>query len=473
MGCWVHKHPNGKDFVVTPHSWGLTPTPGKMGLISDTMTAMIDSRRALVQLGRLNRQHFFLLNDIHASVEAYWPHENQCWMEAGPRAGMVGWRSDRRSFKGSVAHEVGHCFLMENIPGYKPATARAIDRWWDESGAEFLSALVYKDLNHEHGHAMNFDLDLWPFTQPYGAYVLLQHYANASGDQAVIKLLRQMFRRRTETQLRAYLRSIGFDAVFHDFAATHYRSRVADPGGGNIPREEVVGSRHIEDLSPSGSDVHLSAMNHSRLGIAELTIPAKYNLAISPPEHDSVRLHNSLLNGASLIANWNGQVRIGADCDNRRDIKLLITHLGDNALDDLHVSYRLTLEPECEERPPTPADEVACIKPGRKSNPANYGSGLAGCMLRCADRCWCDNKPMWANRPVTLAECNAYYPGGTKSHVPTTGNTICGGIIRSNPKRRRPTTAKDVLGTHCQIKCSKQCGATGRTFRPASKARHR
>lgn len=215
LGCWVHKHPNGRDHVVTPHSWGRSPNPGKMGLISTTLTAITDARRVFAPLGTLNLDLFILLNDVHENAHAYWPNENQCWIEAGPRGGWGLWREpSSRFFKGTVAHEIGHCFLMENIPNYTPRSYVAANaHWWDESGAEFLSSLVYKTLNHEHINARLFDLDGEPFTQPYTAYVLLQHYASRRSERAVIELLNRMHRQRSDADLRAYFRSSGFEST--------------------------------------------------------------------------------------------------------------------------------------------------------------------------------------------------------------------------------------------------------------------
>ncbi len=39
--------------------------------------------------------------------EAYWPTEAQCRIEAGPRAGFGAWSG--WDFKGTLAHEIGHC----------------------------------------------------------------------------------------------------------------------------------------------------------------------------------------------------------------------------------------------------------------------------------------------------------------------------------------------------------------------------
>ena len=145
LGCWVHSHPDGREFVVTPFSWGRSPSPGKQGLIDETFEAISDSRQELGSLGHLDTALYVLLHDVPRPDvgEARWIVDEQCWIDVGPQAGYGAYGTDRPRFKSVMAHEIGHCFLMENLEGYSPDTYTSMSRWWDESGAEFLMAFVY------------------------------------------------------------------------------------------------------------------------------------------------------------------------------------------------------------------------------------------------------------------------------------------------------------------------------------------
>jgi hypothetical protein len=375
LGCWVHEHPNGRDFIITPHSWTRNPAPGKMGLITTTLQAMTDARRTFHELGTFNVQLYFLMNDVHSSAEAYWFHGNQCWMEAGPYGGIGSWREDsRRYFKSQVAHEIGHCFIMENIPGYTPDTyIGSLDQWWDESGAEFLSSIVYPVLNHEHINALGFDLDGQIFTQPYHAYLVFQHYANKKGNRAVIDLFQKIFRQRSEDQLRAYFRNTGFDAFFHDFAVTHYQARISDPGGGYAPRERVITEIHEETLIPPEGRITISGISPSRLNVAKVNIPARYDLTITPPSGGDNRYFKSLVNGNSLIMNWDREAEVVGDCHEPRIIHLLFTHLNDQDLADMTIRYKLE-EKEAEECDAPPTPECEMLNGGEELDPCLIGT---------------------------------------------------------------------------------------------------
>ena len=50
LGCWVHPHPNGRDFVLTPFSWGEIPEAGHRAWIDRAIEAIADSRRVLTAI---------------------------------------------------------------------------------------------------------------------------------------------------------------------------------------------------------------------------------------------------------------------------------------------------------------------------------------------------------------------------------------------------------------------------------------
>ncbi len=370
LGCWVHPHGNGKDFVVTPYSWGRNPTPGKEGLITKVLHTMTQTRSVLAPLGQLNSGLYFLLNDVHVNARTHWIFNNQCWVEAGPHGGFGSWRDpSSQFFPGQVAHEIGHCFIMENIPNYSPNTYDCdLDNWWDESGAEFFSALVYPDLDHEHISAQRFDLDETKFTQPYAAYTLLQHYANVNGNDSVIPLLKSIFQQRSENDLKSYFRQSGFDSLYHDFAVLHYQDEVLDAGSGYIPREAFVEIGLTETLERDYSsdfveaqDLEIPNIEPMQLFIAELTIPKRHNLSsIGYQPNNSEPIHGSILfdNGDTVSIPLSEEIE--GDCNTPKTIKVLLTHINDQAITNFNLRYLLSARVfSC---PPLELDFCHCLE---------------------------------------------------------------------------------------------------------------
>ncbi len=336
LGCWVHKHPSGKGFVITPHSWKKHPTnAGKRGLVDGALQAMTDSRRTYSALGTFNSHLYFLLDDINYGAEMYWPREenNECWMEAGPKGGLGTWRSNKSEFyKGMLAHEIGHCFMHENLKdlGFSAATyTPSNSKWWFESAGDFLSGIVYPSLDFEHETAKEFDLDGAEFTQPYKANVLLTSYANSTNNRAVITLLRGIFfdTKNHPERLYFYLKSIGFDANYHDFVVDHYLGQVSDSGGGFIPRVTPVDYIYEITLEEGVHTLNIPALLPGRLNVVHLIIPQGMQATIQAPNVDGVS--QSVVEGFELRQrNWTGQLVTQNFCA-PDSVEILFSHLNE------------------------------------------------------------------------------------------------------------------------------------------------
>ena len=142
----MHPHANGKDAIFTPYSWGRNPNPGKQGLIDEAMTAISEVTRYLDRLGTVQSELYMLLTDLERrewTAEALWIEDNRCWMEVTPLAGWGGHGPERRwEYKSIIAHEIAHCFFMENFEGYNDNSTN-FDAWWDETdNAQFDACLV-------------------------------------------------------------------------------------------------------------------------------------------------------------------------------------------------------------------------------------------------------------------------------------------------------------------------------------------
>ena len=256
-------------------------------MIDETFEAISDSRQELGSLGHLDTALYVLLHDVPRPDvgEARWIVDEQCWIDVGPQAGYGAYGTDRPRFKSVMAHEIGHCFLMENLEGYSPDTYTSMSRWWDESGAEFLMAFVYPTVDAEHPTALEFDLDGGTFDQAYKAHVMLQQYANVRGNEAVLPLLQEFHDKSGSVdQFVAFLDRAGLDAFFHDFAVSHYGENVNDPGGGTLPRESVTEPFDRLRLDEGTASFNVKEVRPYRLNEMELTIPKRTAVILEAPE---------------------------------------------------------------------------------------------------------------------------------------------------------------------------------------------
>lgn len=459
LGCWFHSHPNGKDGLVTPFGWGRRPGPERLEVIDTIFEVITEARQKLSRLGFLDNALFVVLRDTWTGDEgeAYWPNDEQCWMEDRlSRDSVRG--SERSLLRGIIAHEIGHCFIMENIDGYSPSTFQdSLDYWWDESGAEYYSTIVYPELNHEHSYARAFSLDLEPFTQPYNAYVVFAHYAQLYGADSVLELLRNIFAQRSNAALLSYLRDQGFDSFFHDFAVTHFSMKVVDSGGGFIPRDGEVRAALYHWLGPDRRFTTLPDLDGSRLNVIELNIPAGYSLEISSPVNQSLGLFVSLQFENDLVRNWISPYFIEANCDQERVLKLLTTHLRDAPIKNLKLAYLLEHNPNC----------GICVPKSKKIRkygpdgvfgnpdyvPRDHLEAKAICKLSCEYRCLCGNRSLWEDRPVTEAECLSVHPSGADPMVTGssyTSPTVCKAYANG-------MSAEDLLDTACTVRCVHNC----------------
>lgn len=354
LGCWVHPHANGKDYVVTPWSWGEDPNPGHQRLIDETFQAQTDAYDSLSAIGTLDLGLYVVLNDVDtgsdSDPEAYWPTEGQCWIEAGPRAGFGAW-SDL-DFKGTLAHEIGHCFLMQNVPGYTPATyGRGTAHWWDESGAEFFGSVVYPSSDFEHESSYLFDMDGEELYQAYNAVVLLQHYANHNGNRAVLDLLIRLHAEgRSWGSLNAYLDGAGLDDFFHDFGTTHYRGLIPDPGGGYMRAEDWVAPIAEETLSPPRGAISLDVVPSRRLNQLQLTLPEGHDGVLWAGGAVGSAVWASAYLDGELRTAWGEGIPVRGECDNARTFSVFLTTLRAEDVRDVSFEYELSENNEdCEE----------------------------------------------------------------------------------------------------------------------------
>lgn len=341
--CWVHCHSNGNDFVITPNSWGANPNPERKALVDMALQAITDSRSVLGNLGTLQRSIYFLLNDITVGdnkfAEAFWPVGDECWIHAG--------LSDVRNLaqgeqKFVFAHEIGHCFLMNNIEGHS-TDSPGYEKWWDESGSEYLASIIYPANNMEHRFSTIYSLDA-PFTQAYRAYVLLHHYALEYNQAAVLRLIQGLYDHPGRASRLSFLRRMNFNPLFHQFIYRLARGELPDAGGGSIPHTHPV-SFDSYTLKPEQTSIELADILPEQANYFLFSIPAGYDAVFSPIEHSALDITFST-NGIGTYP-WVAEYNLMGSCSEETQAALLITHLSDDPIEYTKLEYQLTPKSDC------------------------------------------------------------------------------------------------------------------------------
>ncbi|MCF6168826.1 hypothetical protein [Lutibacter sp.] len=347
-GCWAHHHPNGKDYVITPHSWTREPNEFRQTLIKNAMQAIVDARKEYVNYGTLNNQLYYILNDVNyrdANGETFWLVGNKCWM----RSGVPNLRNSSNEIKRFVyAHEVGHCFVMENVPNLNNQY-HSMNHWFDESVAEFLASEVYKQINKEYEWARVFDVDNQTYRQPYAAYVLWKYYAMKKGKASVVALMNAFAETPSLNSRLNYLKNIAFDEFFQHFLFDFLKHKIPDSGNGDpIPIENIQPQETIT-LDPLENKIKLPNLRWGRANLFRLLIPSGYDLTINPPTGSNLKYFQSLtskIEGVN-IENWNYTEKINGSCSSEIPVWIMISHLNKQPLSNLSINYSLYKKSNC------------------------------------------------------------------------------------------------------------------------------
>ena len=353
LDCWVFHHENNKDYVVTPRGWYPNTRGPRERLIRDAMDAITDSRRKYIEYGTMDKSLYYILNDIdygETQGEKFWMYEDdQCWMRSGVPT-LEELNSDQR--KQVFAHEIGHCFVEENVP--KTAyTDHDWDEWFDESVAEYLSSEVYKTVNQEHQYAEVYNFDA-PFMQPYNAYVLWYYYAKKNGIGSVVPLMNQLTGIKTQKARLNYLRSVGFDQLFHNFLFDFTTREIKDSGTG----ESIPGPGDIFDeeytLETSQTEIVLpEKIRNAQREFYWIEIPSGFNVTLYPPSGSSMTYFQSLMTSGGpggsgkMIKNWSSPEFIQGDCNRTKIAMVMVSHLNTEILGNLNLRYELEARADC------------------------------------------------------------------------------------------------------------------------------
>ncbi|MGB5693176.1 MAG: hypothetical protein WBM43_11275, partial [Flavobacteriaceae bacterium] len=346
--CWVFHHTNGKDYVVIPGDWGQNPREAVRDLIDDAMKGITDARKEYEAIGTLHNNLYYLFeggpNPGFPAI-TYWLFENQCWMNSQLDGLNVGSRARARIV---FAHEVAHCFNMENVKDIE--TYFDLNDWFDESVAEYLASEVYKDVDSEHYHSKRFNLEGKEFTQPYKAYPLWYFYARRNGKQAVVELMIALALKPSRSARLEYLRSIGFDMLYHEFLFDFHRNKLEDSSGNtHIPAKEDIEFRQdpITLVPGSVEPLKLDPIPSERMSLYEITIPERHTVTIYPPSGSSDKVYYALLNDPNSLKYWEEPVEIKAQCNQIKTFQFFASHLSGTPAENVEVKYELSEREAC------------------------------------------------------------------------------------------------------------------------------
>ena len=359
LGCWVHHHPNGKDYVVTPYGWGQSPGPGRMVFIREAMQVINDTRAMYSELGTMDMNLHYLFDDIYysrhnpdGSVKTtiygskFWLYDtNQCWMRSGVPT-LRGLNSDQR--KHVFAHEIGHCFNEENAPAFAWRWD-SLNKWVQEGVAEYLSSELYKNNDFEHQFARSYEFDKPFYEQPYDSYVLFYYYSTLHGREAVVPLMRAIIGKETQRARIEHLQRSGFDQLFHEFLFDWTFDKILDSGGHiKIPKTDV-GSDMLVDLDESMTKIEIDKkIENGQREIYILNVSEGYDITLRPISGSDLPFFQSLyVEGKEKIKFWDSEVEIKGNCSSPVTIQLMLSHLNAEDLEGLNFEYELKARTDC------------------------------------------------------------------------------------------------------------------------------
>nr|WP_299388094.1 hypothetical protein [Allomuricauda sp.] len=347
LGCWTYHHPNGRDFVVTPHGWGNPAnTPKRKQLIDEAMEAITDARALYITYGNMDHDLYYVLNDVDYGVPGHtmWVTNGECWMISGVPGLAADDTPGERKFV--FAHEVGHCFVMENVLNLGKKYDE-LNAWFDESVSEFLASDVYETVDREIESAREFNVER-PFRKKYAAYSLFEYFVKERGKADLVPFLNKLTTTFDIKERLRFMRELDFDQLAHNYLYEYRRDRLKDRGTSRIlPKVPLTEAREIV-LDPGLNEEPLPELWMLRLERINIQIPEGFNAKIRPVTGSDKTFFQSIMvrDGASYH-NWDSEIYVEGDCFTEQSLELMISHINEDPLEDLKLSYELEARTDC------------------------------------------------------------------------------------------------------------------------------
>lgn len=347
LGCWAYHHPNGKDFVVTPHGWGNPPnTPKRKQLVDEAMEAITDARAHYVSYGNLDNDLYYVLNDVDYGHPGHtmWLTNGECWMISGVPGLAADDTPAERKFV--FAHEIGHCFNMENVLNLGKKYEE-LNWWFDESVSEFLASDLYKTVDREFVSAVEFNVER-PFRMRYAAYSLFEYFVNERGKDDLIPFLNKLTAVHNIKARLRIMRELEFDQLAHNYLYEYRQGRLKDHVTGRvIPKVPLSEMREIV-LDPGLNEEPLPELWMLRLERIKIQIPAGFNAKLRPVTgSDKTFFQSVIVKDGPEYHNWDSEIAVEGDCFREQSIELIISHINEDPLEGLKLSYDLEARTDC------------------------------------------------------------------------------------------------------------------------------
>ena len=137
-----------------------------------------------------------------------------------------------------IAHEIFHCFQMENFFSGDDINYTT-NSWWMEGTAVHFSNVAFPDVKYDHKFVDDFDV-LSQKNQlkdiDYGNYVFFTDWMNHKGNQNIINFLHWLsVNVSAQSQMRELAIYEDMDVYFHEFGQRYLDKNIPDPAGDTLP----------------------------------------------------------------------------------------------------------------------------------------------------------------------------------------------------------------------------------------------
>ena len=224
--------------------------------------AMRQAANTYSPLGAMPRVHLVFAYDLNwgAPDGPLTGYMGTNFFAAGEPCGIVVFppalRIEMGTFKQALAHEMFHCFTVQNIFQHRPVNYLT-NMWWVEGGADYFSNVVYPDVDAEYRYIQ--DTNEFSLTTPlyklgYRNFLFFQHMGNQNGDDKIIEMMKSMpLEGSYDDQLAAIIAYPGMIDLYESYARAFLANQIADTSGIIYPYTPVFAQTTTFNGSQSGS----------------------------------------------------------------------------------------------------------------------------------------------------------------------------------------------------------------------------
>jgi len=155
-------------------------------------------------------------------------------------------------FKQTIAHEIFHCFSAFNLRDQMFGAGSDMD-WWQESGAEYFSNLVYPSTDYEYRFLAEFNerSNTTPLvSMTYQNFLFIQFLGNELGPEGVIDFFRSMpTQPGIDKQLAALADYPDMANLFEEFTQKFLDNRIQDTSGAIKPYTPLTPPLNVSQLT--------------------------------------------------------------------------------------------------------------------------------------------------------------------------------------------------------------------------------